>query len=160
MFGCVLIMRLSCNNFKIWKLVEGNYKLSVFVWFFIVVIVNIWISLFSMRLGIDYFLLVCVSKWWDPCYSSNTFSGMAATFSLKWHCLVGLMHCLRDPQNSLFSNFFIKNWSHGTIHTFKNYFATVLLVLSFQQNKQYPNGLLLDRIIWWMIAWLCTLKEM
>ena len=40
-----------------------------------------------------------------------------------------------DPQISLFSNFFIKNGSHGTIHTFKNYFATVFF--SFQL---YPNG--------------------
>ena len=46
-----------------------------------------------------------------------------------------------DPQISLFSNFFIKNGSHGTIHTFKNYFATVFSVFSFQfqQNKFYPN---------------------
>ena len=40
-----------------------------------------------------------------------------------------------DPQISLFSNFFIKNGSHGIIHTFKNYFATVFF--SFQL---YPNG--------------------
>ena len=33
-----------------------------------------------------------------------------------------------DSQISLFSNFFIKNGSHGTIHTFKNYFATVFSV--------------------------------
>ena len=35
-----------------------------------------------------------------------------------------------DSQISLFSNFFIKNWSHGTIHTFKNYFA--IMFFSFQ----------------------------
>ena len=47
-----------------------------------------------------------------------------------------------DPQTSVFSNFFIKNDSYDTIHTFKNYFATVFLVFSFQfqQNKFYPNG--------------------
>ena len=46
-----------------------------------------------------------------------------------------------DPQIPLFSNFFIKNGSHSTIHTFKNYFATVFSVFSFQfqQNKFYPN---------------------
>ena len=33
-----------------------------------------------------------------------------------------------DPQISLFNNFFIKNRSHDTIHTFKNYFATVFSV--------------------------------
>ena len=41
-----------------------------------------------------------------------------------------------DPQISLFSNFFIKNGSHGTIHTFKNYFA--IMFFSFQL---YLNGL-------------------
>ena len=35
-----------------------------------------------------------------------------------------------DSQTSLFSNFFIKNGSHGTIHTFKNYFAIVFSVFS------------------------------
>ena len=46
-----------------------------------------------------------------------------------------------DPQISLFSNFFIKNGSHGTIYTFKNYFATVISAINFQfqQNKSYPN---------------------
>ena len=37
-----------------------------------------------------------------------------------------------DPQISLFSNFFIKNESHDTIHTFKNYFATVFFNFQFQ----------------------------
>ena len=42
----VLIMRLSCSDFKIWKIVEGNCKLYVFACVLIVVIINIWISLF------------------------------------------------------------------------------------------------------------------
>ena len=33
-----------------------------------------------------------------------------------------------DPQISIFSNFFIKNGSHGTIYTFKNYFAADNLI--------------------------------
>ena len=45
--------------------------------------------------------------------------------------------CIRelfiDPQTPLFSNIFIKNGSHGTIHTFKNYFATIFLVFSFSK---------------------------
>ena len=46
-----------------------------------------------------------------------------------------------DLQIPLFSNFFIKNESHGTIHIFKNYFVTVFSVFSFQfqQNKFYSN---------------------
>ena len=51
-----------------------------------------------------------------------------------------------DPQISLFSNFFIKNGSHNTIYTFKNYFAIVISVISFQfqQNKSYPNRPYMD----------------
>ena len=37
-----------------------------------------------------------------------------------------------DLQISFFNNFFIKNGSHGTIYTFKNYFATVFFSFSFQ----------------------------
>ena len=53
--------------------------------------------------------------------------------------------CIRalfmDPQISFFINFFIKNGSHNTIYTFKNYFATVISAknFQFQQNKSYPN---------------------
>ena len=43
---------------------------------------------------------------------------------------VGPVHCSRDLQISLFINFFIKNGSHGSIHTFKNYFTTVFSVFS------------------------------
>ena len=44
---------------------------------------------------------------------------------------------------------FIKNGSHGTIYTFKNYFATVFSVFNFQfqQNKFYPNQHLIKREI-------------
>ena len=34
----------------------------------------------------------------------------------------------------------IKNESHNTIHTFKNYFAIVFSVFSFSNNKFNPNG--------------------
>ena len=43
------------------------------------------------------------------------------------------------PINLFFNKTFIKNGSHCTIHSFKNYFATMFLVFSFQQNKRYPN---------------------
>ena len=36
-----------------------------------------------------------------------------------------------NPQISLFSNFLIKNGSHGTIYTFKNYFAIVFFNFQF-----------------------------
>ena len=62
-------------------------------------------------------------------------------FSALFSISVGPIYCSRDPKISLFSNFFIKNGFHGTIHLFKNYFATVFSVFSFQfqQNKLYSN---------------------
>ena len=44
-----------------------------------------------------------------------------------------------DPQISLFSNFFIKNGSHGTIYTFKNYF--VITFFSFQFSAVFKQTL-------------------
>ena len=43
---------------------------------------------------------------------------------------MGPIHYSRDPQTSFFIKNFIKNRSHGTIHTFKNYVATVFSVFS------------------------------
>ena len=43
------------------------------------------------------------------------------------------VHCSWVLKTSPFSNFFIKNGSHSTIHTFKNYFTTVFSVFSFNK---------------------------
>ena len=54
-------------------------------------------------------------------------------FSLRstFQCFsVGSMHSLWNSQTSFFNNTFIKNGSHDTIHTFKNYFVTVFSVFS------------------------------
>ena len=52
-----------------------------------------------------------------------------------------LVHYSQISQTSLFINFFIKNGFHNTIHIFKNYFAIVFSVFSFQfqQNKFYTR---------------------
>ena len=47
-----------------------------------------------------------------------------------------------NPQISFFNNFFIKNGSHGTIYTFKNYFVTVFFnfsVFSCIQTDPYSS---------------------
>ena len=66
-----------------------------------------------------------------------------------------LMHYSRTPQTPLFINFFIKNGSHSTIHTFKNYFATVFSVFSFQfqQNNFYPNRPLVLLPMYFFFFW-------
>ena len=59
-------------------------------------------------------------------------------------CLsVGLVHYSRDLQTFYFNKTFIKNRSHGAIHTFKNYFATVLI----GQKRIDPL---------WLINWLIS----
>ena len=56
-------------------------------------------------------------------------------FSAIFSPLVGLMNSARDPQTSLFNNFFIKNRSHDTIHTFKNFCYSVFsFSFQFQQK--------------------------
>ena len=44
------------------------------------------------------------------------------------------VHYSQVPQITFFSNFFIKNGSHDTIHTFKNYFVIIFSVFSCIQT--------------------------
>ena len=69
------------------------------------------------------------------CMNSNRKCWLSTVNSDSW--------LFTDPQIPLFNNFFIKNGSHGNIHTFKKYFATVfsVLVFSFSKNKLNPNRL-------------------
>ena len=53
--------------------------------------------------------------------------------------LAGSRALFRGPASTEFSKIKFKTKSHGTIHTFKNYFATVFSVFG---NKLYPNRLL------------------
>ena len=62
------------------------------------------------------------------------FFSLHVNSNLTWvHC----SHTIHALKN-------IKNRSHGTIHIFKNYFATVLSIFSFNNNKLNPNGLILE----------------
>ena len=68
--------------------------------------------------------------------------------------LLDLVHYSRDSQTSFINKTFIKNWSHGIVHIFKNYFATVFSVFNFQQNKQYPNTPIVSQeIVWQALCW-------
>ena len=64
------------------------------------------------------------------------FFSLRVNSNLTWvtvHALFITVHILKN----------IKNGSHVTIHTFKNYFATELSVFSFNNNKLNPNGSLI-----------------
>ena len=80
----------------------------------------------------------------DPCLSFFFFFPTArvskGTKSIV-RILFNTIHALfMGPTVTLFRKKNIKNGSHGTIHTFKNYFATVFSVFSFSKNKLYSNG--------------------
>ena len=53
-------------------------------------------------------------------------------FQLRPAAVSEFVHCLRNSQTFFFSKTFIKNESHDTIYTFKNYFTTVFSILSHQ----------------------------
>ena len=93
----------------------------------------IWRFAFSSFCFILFFL-AHISALGDKVHCSCTVEHYSRTIEpwfLTFLCTqVGLVHCSRDPQTSLFSKFFIENESHSTIHTFKNYFATVFSVFS------------------------------
>ena len=94
------------------------------------------------------------------CVSSLRFSLFFFSFFFQPAIVdfVNCEQCIRAlfmvPQITLFSNFFIKNGSHSTIYTFKNYFATVFSVsiFSFSKNKFNPNTLL--EMILFVFCWL------
>ena len=68
-------------------------------------------------------------------------------FCIEYVTPVGPVHYSQYPQISFFNNFFIKIWSHGTIYTFKNYFATVFLVFSKISSIQTDPKLILKMCI-------------
>ena len=78
--------------------------------------------------------------------------GLQLLTSQLWTCIVHESHKM-----TLFSNFFIKNGSHSTIYTFKNYFFTVFLVsakISCIQTDRVARFIKLLLILLW-IMFIC-----
>ena len=85
----------------------------------------------------SFFFFFC-TRLWDCSYCSCTVQWTVSAkfdFFIFFQPISAHRALFMDPQISFFNNFFIKNRSHGTIYTFKNYFAIVFF--SFQL---YPNG--------------------
>ena len=114
----VIHMKILKKNRRKWKVLNNIY--SVTVWIQIISAS----TFFELRFSLFFFF----------------FFGSAAIVDF-----VNCEQCIRAlftvPQITLFSHFFIKNRSHSTIYTFKNYFATVfsVSVFSFSKNKLNPN---------------------
>ena len=62
-------------------------------------------------------------------------------FSCAWTVQGTKKHCLPIVHELFIYCLHTIHRSHDTIHTFKNYFATVFSVFSFSNNKFNPNGL-------------------
>ena len=86
--------------------------------------------------------LVCTSTFSSPCFPLFFFLFQPAIVDFV-NCEQCICVLFTVPQITLFDNFFIKNGSHNTIYTFKNYFATVFTVLakisSIQTHPMSPN---------------------
>ena len=104
------------------KTKQKNQKLTNFKHFQITNTVRVWIQ-------------VCVS----PFFFFFFFALAAIVDQVNSEqCICALFMI---PQTSFFSNVFIKNGSHGTIHTVKNYFATVFSVFSFNKINYIQTNL-------------------
>ena len=94
-----------------------------------------WASLFGVFLFLRFFFFV-LARVCETCgYCSYTVQWTVTTkfdFSHFFQPISALRALFMDSQISFFSNFFIKNGSHDTIHIFKNYFATVFFSFQFQ----------------------------
>ena len=114
---CSSVVLYLLNSFGTLIMVVCQVFCFLFLFYGSIVLVQARFRLFSIRLNTAEMECICVSRF----------------FSLRsvFQCFpVGLVHCSRDPQISFFNKTFTKNGSHSTIHTFKNYFATMFLIFS------------------------------
>ena len=75
-----------------------------------------------MRPRLMFFILFFISCAWTVTSHGITVHETKITVYALFITVYSTVYVLKN----------IKNWSHGTIHTFKNYFVTVLSVFSFQ----------------------------
>ena len=99
--------------------------------------------LFSLSQNSSYYVTVWIVMNPAACFQFHVFTFfffLRMNSNLTWvhcagtkitiHALFITVHALKN----------IKNRSHGTIHTFKKYFATVLSVFSFQFQQQQAQS--------------------
>ena len=112
------------RKWHLYKLSRGNLGLKRWAYFSLKT--PHW-KLFIIKLVVRFFLFARF-----PSFSFLFFLAAVVDYSSVNSAYQWSVYCWRDPQTTLFSNFFIKNGSHGTIYTFKNYFTTVFSVFNFQ----------------------------
>ena len=120
-------LKFLWRKINCWDVWHKNYSFNFIANNTIIVIVLVWIALISAASAFPQFFFFFFS--FQPQWLTR--SSVNSAF----------VYCSQIPPTPLFINFFIKIESHSTIHTFKNYFATIFSVFNFQfqQNKFYPN---------------------
>ena len=123
-------LKFLWRKINCWDVWHKNYSFNFIANNTVIVIVLVWIALITAASAFPQFFFFFSATMVDPFFCEQ--------------CICALF---TDPTNSTFYQLFIKNGSHSTIHTFKNYFATVFSVFSFQfqQNKFYPNRPIISR---------------
>ena len=136
-------------------------------WFTKDTVVAVWI--FWRTYSSPWMAISCTSSMIYQCYIVSVWIELIVAFlvsrfafffslhvnsNLTWvHCIVTkitIHHCL----HTVYTLKNIINGSHGTIHTFKNYFATVLSVFNFSNNKLNPNR---PFVFFWRENWYLPL---
>ena len=149
-------MRLSCIDFKIWKLVKSNCKFYVFACIFMVVVVNIWISLF-IRLYNLYFLRNILRKISEtPTYWKETKNVIKNLLACNFFFF--LMNSVQ-----LFINLFIPSHFNLFLDFYKALVITCSLVTTGKKKnvkcKWYERVLSKD-FTRFVQSWLCHLTDL
>ena len=88
------------------------------------------------------YLILCARL--DSAFSAKSRAAFSLFFFLTSHAFQGTTSTIAALFITVHALKNIKNRSHDTIHTFKNYFATVLSVVSFSNNNFNLNGPYID----------------
>ena len=105
-----------------------------------------------------FFFFSRISEWCSYCSCTVAWIVTANVDFPLWTVIRALF---TDPQIPLFSKFFIKNESHGTIHTFKKYFITVFSISAKISSIQTdPENEFVDEILKKKERkWKCNIQE-
>ena len=95
--------------------------------------VTVWIQRFSLNLVFSSFFFFPFFYVFQGGRRQNLL--FTRQMSLFTHCFGTVYALFMEPTATLLKKY-IKNRSHGTIHTFKNYFAKILSVFSFLFQQQ------------------------
>ena len=132
LFTLLKIIFLQCFQFLVFNFQQNKLYLnrpSVPIWIGLIARLH-----FEFHVSFSFFLFFSTHMNSNCIVHAHGFTVQETKYTVH----APFTYCSWDPQ-PLYAEKIFKNGSHGTIHTFKNYFVTVFLIFSFQQNNLYPN---------------------